>query len=130
MSNKLAVVAIGVGVSLLCVSQSFAGSMGNGAAQRRAAFAAHAGDGTTQYVFCYGGNSHSVYFSSVFAEASTRGPVSLSSAYSHYLTQMGYKASGQCNHATTSAAASAAKVQQEDAVRSSRTVVETNWSGG
>lgn len=130
MSNKLAVVAVGVGLSLLCVSQSLAGSMGNGAAQRRAAFAAHNGDGTTQYVFCYGGNPHSVYFSPVFSASSARGPVSLSSAYGHYLTQMGYKADGgQCNHATTSADASAAKVQQEDAFRSSRTVIETSWTG-
>lgn len=132
MSNKLAVLAIGVGVSLLCVSQSLAGSMGNGAAQRRAAFGPHPeGATTTQYVYCYGGNPHSIYFSAVFAAPSTRGPVDLSSSYGHYLTQRDYKADGaQCVHATDRADASAAKMRSENEFRSGRTIVETSWQGG
>lgn len=132
MSKQFATAALGFGLALLCVSPGLAGSMGNGAAQRRAAFGPHPeGPVATQYVYCYGGNPHSVYFSAVFAAPSTRGPVDLSSSYGHYLTQRGYKSDGaQCIHATARADASAAKTHSEDEFRSGRTIVETSWQGG
>ncbi len=128
MSKNLAIAVCGL--ALLCVSQSWAGSMGNGAAQRRAAFGLPPQGATTNYVFCYGGNPHTVYFSPVFAAASTRGIPSLSAAYGRYLTQMGYMADGgQCIHASASADASAAKRRQESEFRSGRNIIETTWSG-
>lgn len=132
MSKHFATAALGFGLALLCVSPSLAGSMGNGAAQRRAAFGPHPdANATTQYVYCYGGNPHSVYFSAVFSAPSTRGPVDVSSSYGNYLIQRGYKVGGkQCVRATTRADASAAKTHSENEFRSGRTIVETSWQGG
>lgn len=132
MSKHFATVALGFGLALLCVSPGLAGSMGNGVAQRAAAYGYHPeGPTTTQYVYCYGGNPHSVYFSAVFSAPSTRGPVDVSSSYGHYLTQRGYKADGaQCIHATTNADASAAKMRSENEFRTGRAIVETSWQGG
>jgi len=132
MSKRYATVALGFGLALLCVSPGLAGSMGNGAAQRAAAYGHHYdATATTQYVYCFGGNPHSVYFSAVFAAPSTRGPVDLSSSYGHYLTQRGYRADGaQCIHATNRADASAAMMRSENEFRSGRAIVETSWQGG
>jgi hypothetical protein len=131
MSRNFAVAAFGLGLALLCISQSVAGGMGRGVAQRQAAAGSSPeGAAANYYMFCYGGNPHTAYFSPVFSVASTRGVPGLSAAYGHYLTQMGYVADGgQCIHANVRADASAAKMRQENELRLGRTIIETNWAG-
>jgi hypothetical protein len=85
MGKKFAMVVFGLLV--LFASQGWAGTLGNGAAQRRAA----AGlpplpgpDAKTRYEFCYAGNPKVVYFTQVVTVA-PGAPGLGDIAYSHYI---------------------------------------------
>lgn len=129
MSKIFAIAALGCGLAMLCASQSWAGSTGNGWSQRPTAAGVPAEGAQTQYVFCYGANPKTAYFSSVFSVASTRDMPGLGTAYDHYLTQMGYRTNGgQCIHADATTLASAEKMRRESELRP-RKIIETSWSG-
>jgi len=130
MNRHLAIAAAGFGLALLCTSQSWAGSTSNGWSQRPTAAGVPAEGARTQYVFCFGGNPYTIYFSPVFTTASSSDIPNLSVAYGRYLTQTGYKANGgQCIHSDTSADASAEKLRRENGFRPGRKIIETSWSG-
>lgn len=128
MSKAIAAAAAGFGLAFLCVSQSWAGTTGNGWGQSRAA-AGSPGGAQLQYVFCYGANPYTAYFSPVFTTASRRSVPDLGVAYGQYLTQTGYRTNGgQCVHADALSLASAEKVRRESELRP-RKIIETSWSG-
>lgn len=130
MRKNFAIAATGFGLALLCASQSFAGTTGNGWSQSRATAGLPSGGAQTQYVFCYGANPNTAYFSPVFTAASTKSIPDLGVAYGHYLTQTGYRTNGgQCIHAAASADASAEKMRRESELRAGRKIMEISWSG-
>ena len=75
MSKKSAMVVLGLLV--LCAPQGWAGSMGNGAAQR----ASMAGG----YTFCYAGNSKVVYFTQVLRILPKANAPNLGVTYGSYI---------------------------------------------
>jgi hypothetical protein len=114
--------------AVLMASTAWAGSHGNGAAQRNGTSPQPA----TSYAFCYGGNPHVAYFSRVFQvdPAVNNG----GGAFGNYLGQKGYvNDGGQCRSSTSEAGADAYKKESEDMFRSAtyhnRTIVEIDWPG-
>ncbi|MGH8214025.1 MAG: hypothetical protein ACREPP_12435 [Rhodanobacteraceae bacterium] len=107
---------------------AWAGSLGNGAAQRNAMYQHK----QTAFEYCYGGNNHVEYFSGVFplTPSGNGGGVK----FGQYLTQSGYhNDGGQCRTAPTMAGAVAGKQESESIFQSAeyhhRPVVETEWAG-
>jgi hypothetical protein len=110
------------------VTSAWAGSLGNGAAQRNAMYQQK----QTAFEYCYGGNNHAEYFSRVFplTSANNGGGVKFGS----YLAQSGFhNDGGQCRTAPTMAGAVAGKQESESTFRSEeyhhRKIVETDWAG-
>ncbi len=127
MGNKLLIAFLEMAV--LCTSPGWAGSMGNGAAQRRAAAGLAPLPEKPRYVFCFGGNPNSVYFSAVIAQAPSPRPPNLGIAYGKYLTRAGFRNDGgQCVNAEVRADAVAEKERRE-ASFGTRKVIQTGWTG-
>ena len=85
MSKKFAIMFFGLLV--LYTSQSCAGTMGNGAAQRRAAAGLPplpGADAKTRYEFCYAGNPKVVYFTQIITVA-PNAPGLGDVKYAHYI---------------------------------------------
>jgi hypothetical protein len=122
MNKKISIAT--VGLLILSVSPGCAGSMGRGASQR---------GGTSpeiaSYVFCFGGNPGSVYFSDVIALAPSAQQPNLGIAFGRYLTAAGFhNDGGQCVHAQNRADAEAEMERREDTFVT-RKIVHTGWTG-
>lgn len=107
---------------------TWAGSLGNGAAQRNAMHQQK----QTAFEYCYGGNNHVEYFSRVFSLSSANNDGGVK--FGQYLTQSGYhNDGGQCRTAPTMAGATADKQTSESTFQSEeyhhRKIVETEWAG-
>jgi|SRR5579864_472261 len=126
MGNTFSVAIIGL--SLLCASQSWAGSMGNGADQRNGTVPV----AKTHYSFCFGGLRKTVYFSNVIESISVNRP-NLSSLFDAYLTKtfgVGSNDGGQCISSEVMADTANAKKQREaEFVTKTWKIVETKWAG-
>ena len=89
---------------------------------------------STNYVFCFGANPYTEYYSRVFPMASSTkyDVVNKGGAFTDYLTGIGDRTNGaQCYPAPTMAGAAAEKQQRESAAGyHHRKVVETDWAGG
>jgi len=109
---------------------AWAGSHGNGAAQRNAMYQQK----QTAFEYCYGGNNHVEYFSRVFALNTADGGAG-GVKFGKYLTQSGYaNDGGQCRTGPTMSSATAGKRESESTFQSQeyhhRRIVETDWAGG
>lgn len=127
MSPKSALVFVTFSVAV--ATSGWAGTFGNGAAQRNAIYHQQT---HTAFEYCYGGNNHVEYFSRVFSlsTATNAGGVK----FGDYLTQSGFhNDGGQCRTAPTMAGAVAGKQESESTFQSQeyhhRQIVETDWAG-
>ena len=116
-------------LTVATAATAWAGSLGNGAAQRNAMHQHN----QTSFEYCYGGNNHVEYFSRVFALSSADGGAG-GVKFGKYLTQSGYhNDGGQCRTAPTMAGAVAGKQESESTFQSEeyhhRKIVETDWAG-
>lgn len=118
---------------LVAASPAWAGSAGNGAAQRAQAYGnpPPPPPPRASYAYCFGGDPRVTYFSGVFPipPAGYGGGV----AFGHYLTQRGYHNNGgQCRSALTEAGAVADRKSAEASISATyqnHKIVETEWSG-
>jgi hypothetical protein len=129
MGKKLAIAMFGL--AALCTSQVLAGTLGNGAAQRRAAAGLPPEEAKTQYAFCYGGNVKVVYFNRIITLAPTTSAPNLAVAYGDYVKAT-YGLPGvdrlRCVTANSNADAAAEKGRYRG--RFGRTkIVEIEWAG-
>jgi hypothetical protein len=121
--DKKILIAV-VGLLMLSVSPGWAGSMGRGASQRGAASPESA-----SYVFCFGGNPTSVYFSDVIALPPSAQQPNLAIAFGRYLTESGFRNDGgQCVHSQDRADA-VAEMGRREATFGTRKIVHTGWIG-
>ena len=133
MGNKLAVVTFGL--SVLCVSQSWAGSSGPGWASRLNG--AQAPAAKTYYTYCYASYAATAtaYFSAVFTSASVANMGDLKGksqvSFDTYLKTLGARNTGSsCISTTESANGVLGKKQREAELVSEKwKIVETNWTG-
>jgi hypothetical protein len=122
MDRKISIAIIGI--LILGVAPGWAGSMGRGASQRGGS-----SPETASYVFCFGGNPRSDYFSDVIALAPSAQRPNLGIAFGRYLTAAGYRNDGgQCVHAQNRADAEAEMDRREDTF-GTRKIVHTGWTG-
>jgi hypothetical protein len=85
---------------------------------------------SASYVFCFGGNPGSVYFSDVIALAPSAQQPNLGIAFGRYLTAAGFRNDGgQCIDAWNRADAEA-EMERREGTFGTRKVVHTRWTGG
>lgn len=107
------------------ITTAWAGTTGNGWSQSN----------STSFVFCYGGNAYTEYYSRVFPLATSASnhvaQANEGVAFTHYLTGIGDRTNGaQCITAPTMAGAAAEKQNRQGAAQyHQRKVVETDWAG-
>jgi hypothetical protein len=116
-------------LSVAVATSAWAGSLGNGAAQRNAMHQQK----QTAFEYCYGGNNHVEYFSRVFSSNPASGGAG-GVKFGEYLAQSGYRNNGgQCRTAPTMSSATADKQTSESTFQSEeyhhRKIVETEWAG-
>lgn len=126
MGNKLPIAVIGL--ALLCASQSWAGTAGNGWAQRNGIKPVP----KTHYTYCMGGLPKTAYFSSVIVSAPTLNKPDLDAPFGTYLTKTlaVRNNGGMCYASDTMAGAVDGKKQREkELVWEKWKIVETKWKG-
>jgi hypothetical protein len=121
------------GAALLCAAPAFAGSMGNGAAQRNG-IAPAAPAAKAHYSVCWGQwpRTSTAYFSAVITSAPSLQNPSFEAAFRSYLhNTFGIGAAPQCYIALSMDDAVAAKKKQEASFAGLQKlkIVETNWTG-
>jgi hypothetical protein len=121
------------GLALLFASQSSAGTLGNGAAQRNGVAPAPP-VARAHYGYCYGQwpRTSTAYFSAVITSAPSPKNPSFEAPFRSYLhNTFGIGASTVCRDLPSMDAAVGAKKQDEDMFRSGyhSQIVETNWAG-
>ena len=128
MGNRFSLALIGL--VLVCTSQAWAGSSGNGWGQRNGI----APVAVAHYSYCFGGRPSKVYFSGVITSAPTVYKPQLGGPFGKYLTQTyGFASNdgGQCVTSEVMADVVRAKQQREaEFVARTWTIVETDWVGG
>ena len=122
------------GSALLCASQSLAGSMGNGAAQRNGTAPAPP-VAKAHYSVCWGQwpRTSTAYFSAVITSAPSLQNPSFEAPFRTYLhNTFSIGAAPQCFVALSMDDAVAAKKKQEASFvgQQKSKIVETNWAGG
>ncbi len=117
-----------LGLALLCASQGWAGSTGNGWQQRTGAQAPAA---SAHYTYCFGGLPKTAYFSAVFSSAPLENG-ELKTSFGDYLGTLGARNNGaMCFASDTMKGAEAGKKQREaELVWEKWKIVETGWTGG
>lgn len=117
MIKKLSLATLGL--ALGCTSVVWAGSLGNGAAQRNG-----------QYVFCYAGNPNVVYFTQVMTVAPTASAPNLGVTYGDYVSKTYGLPSidrERCVRAATSSDAANEKQRYIESLGTTK-IVELQWT--
>ena len=131
MSKNFAMVVFGLLV--LYASQGWAGSMGNGAAQRRAAagLPPEAAKTQTQYAFCYAGNPKVVYITQVITLPPAESAGNLGVTYRDFVkTKYGIPSIDRERCVTANSNADAAAEKQRYLGMFGRTkLIEIEWAG-
>ena len=124
MGRQLRIVILGLG--LVCASQGWSGTTGNGSATQA----------TTHYTYCFGGHPDIAYFSAVITSAPAADNHDLNgrfqTAYGNYLTHtLGVvNNGGQCFTSDAMVSAVNGKKQHEaELLWRKWTIVETKWAG-
>lgn len=131
MKSTSAVLLAALALTAVTIMPAAGGSMGNGAAQRNAAYHQSARQ-TAQYVFCYGGNPKVVYFTGVFSVPPGVEAGELDVRYRHYVqTTYGVPSIDRDRCVTANTAADATAEKQRYREMSGReNIIETAWTGG
>jgi hypothetical protein len=127
MTNKFSIAIFGLAV--VCASPSWAGTTGNGAAQRNGVQPV----AKTHYTYCFGGLRKIVYFSPVIASPPTVNKPDPGGPFGAYLTKtygVGSNDGGQCVSSEAMADIISAKKQREAEFDYKKwKIVETTWAG-